>query len=64
MIKNFDEFLKTLDENAFNSLNYGLSETVETDISNISKVTLERSVILNIRLIQKYHEWLSEQLEK
>lgn len=64
MIKNFDEFLKTLDGNAFNSLNYGLSETVETDISNISKVTLERSVILNIRLIQKYHEWLSEQLEK
>lgn len=72
-LKNFDEFKKSLtqeDIDYINGVNDEDSPKLETILENPNAFTEIAGFIaalsfkMNVRLLELYHEWISEQLEK
>lgn len=72
-LKSFDEFKKSLtqeDIDYINGVNDEDSPTLKVDFSNPDALTDIAAFIagfsfkMNIRLLELYHEWLSEQIVK
>lgn len=56
-MKNFDDFLKTVDMNKLVSPTVDVIENSDNPISAISAL----STLITINLLRQYHEWSSEQ---